>query len=38
MVNKFREQEFGKSIEKASGLRKKGYENMIVEPGDKVFF
>ena len=35
---KFRELEFGVQIEKAASTRLKGFENMIIEKDDEVFY
>merc|ERR1712002_814727 len=38
ITKEFREIEFGSKIDKAMVARMKGFENMIIQKGDKVFY
>ena len=38
ITKKFRETEFGSKIDKALKTRMKGYENMVIQKGDEVFY
>merc|ERR1712115_350193 len=38
IVKKFREIEFGSKIDKAMKARMKGYEDMVIQKGDMVFY
>ena len=35
---KFRECEFGTNLEKAASKRVRGYEDMVIESGDEVYY